>query len=159
MSKNFRTDHLKRELQMVHLSATRCSCFAILWVSLANSSVLTHCYFSSVYFCCCCLFRYGHSPEVLDTPAYFLRCVHTNYCRAFGFTFPAILVIHVLSFCCMGAKLGVSLWERDVDRGVLWRECWGRYLNLKGRKTDRGENCIVINFAACIQIYMTIMKS
>jgi len=30
VSKSFRTDHFERELQMVHLSATRCSCIAIL---------------------------------------------------------------------------------------------------------------------------------
>jgi hypothetical protein len=29
-------------------------------------------------------------------------------------------------------------------------ECWGRYLDLNGRKTDRGENCIMMNFTACI---------
>jgi hypothetical protein len=30
VSKIFRTGHLARELQMVHLSTTRCSCIAIL---------------------------------------------------------------------------------------------------------------------------------
>jgi hypothetical protein len=30
VSKSFRTDRLERELQMVQLSATRCSCIAIL---------------------------------------------------------------------------------------------------------------------------------
>jgi hypothetical protein len=30
VSKSFRTDHLERELQMIQLSATRCSCIAIL---------------------------------------------------------------------------------------------------------------------------------
>jgi hypothetical protein len=30
VSKSFRTGSLERELQMVHLSATRCSCTAIL---------------------------------------------------------------------------------------------------------------------------------
>jgi hypothetical protein len=28
-------------------------------------------------------------------------------------------------------------------------ECWG-YLDLKGRRTDRGENCIMMNFITCI---------
>jgi hypothetical protein len=36
VSKSFRTDGLERELQMVQLSATRCSCIAILWVSLVS---------------------------------------------------------------------------------------------------------------------------
>jgi hypothetical protein len=34
VSKTFRTGRLERELQIVQLSATRCSCIAILWVSL-----------------------------------------------------------------------------------------------------------------------------
>jgi len=29
--KSFRTGHLERELQMLQLSATRCSCIAVLW--------------------------------------------------------------------------------------------------------------------------------
>jgi hypothetical protein len=32
VSKRFRTGRLERELQMIQLSATRCSCIAILWV-------------------------------------------------------------------------------------------------------------------------------
>jgi len=36
VSKSFQTDRLKRELQMVEISATRCSCIAILWVSLVS---------------------------------------------------------------------------------------------------------------------------
>jgi hypothetical protein len=36
VSKSFRTDRLERELQMVQLSATTCSCIAILWVSLVS---------------------------------------------------------------------------------------------------------------------------
>jgi hypothetical protein len=36
VSKSFRTGRLERELQMVQLSATRCSCIAILWVSLVS---------------------------------------------------------------------------------------------------------------------------
>jgi hypothetical protein len=39
-SQNFWTDRLERELQMVELSATRCSCIAILWVSLVSSATI-----------------------------------------------------------------------------------------------------------------------
>jgi hypothetical protein len=35
-SKIFRIGRLERELQMTRLSATKCSCIAILWVSLVN---------------------------------------------------------------------------------------------------------------------------
>jgi hypothetical protein len=41
VSKSFRTGHLERELQMVQLSATRCSCIVILWVSLVSFSAIT----------------------------------------------------------------------------------------------------------------------
>jgi len=33
VSKSFQTGHLEQELQMVQLSAPRCSCITILWVS------------------------------------------------------------------------------------------------------------------------------
>jgi hypothetical protein len=66
VSKSFRTGRLVRELQMVQLSATRCSYVAILWVSLVR--FCRHnplcCFSTSVYYCCCCcLFRYLLSPE------------------------------------------------------------------------------------------------
>jgi hypothetical protein len=62
VSKSFRTGRLERELQMLQLSATRCSCIAILWVSLVSFAAITLCVTSqrSVY---CCLFRYRLSPE------------------------------------------------------------------------------------------------
>jgi hypothetical protein len=45
-------------------------------------------------------------------------------------------------------KILVAKHERNW--GFLRTQCWGRYLDLKGRKTDCGENCIVMNFTACI---------
>jgi hypothetical protein len=36
VSKSFRTDRLEQVMQMIQLSATRCSCIAILWVSLVS---------------------------------------------------------------------------------------------------------------------------
>jgi hypothetical protein len=60
--KSFRTGSLERKLQMVLLSATRCSGIAILCQS---SEFCRHkplcCFSTSVY--CCCLFRYRLSPE------------------------------------------------------------------------------------------------
>jgi hypothetical protein len=41
VSKNFRTDRLEREVQTVQLSATICSCIAILWVSLVSFATIT----------------------------------------------------------------------------------------------------------------------
>jgi hypothetical protein len=43
VSKSFRTGRLQRELQMVQFSATRCSCMAILWVSLVSFAAITLC--------------------------------------------------------------------------------------------------------------------
>jgi hypothetical protein len=43
VSKSFRTDRLERKLQMVQLSATGCSCIAILWVSLVSFAATTFC--------------------------------------------------------------------------------------------------------------------
>jgi hypothetical protein len=43
VSTSFRTGCLERELQMVQLSATRCSCIAILWVSLVSLTAITLC--------------------------------------------------------------------------------------------------------------------
>jgi hypothetical protein len=57
VSKSFWSGHLERELQMVQLSATRCSYIAILWVSLVSFAAITLCVASqrvfivvSVYF-------------------------------------------------------------------------------------------------------------
>jgi hypothetical protein len=46
VSKTFRTGRLERELQMVQISATSCSCIAILWVSLVSFAAITLCYAS-----------------------------------------------------------------------------------------------------------------
>jgi hypothetical protein len=43
VSKSSRTGRLERELQMVHLSVTRCSCIAILWFSLVSFAAITLC--------------------------------------------------------------------------------------------------------------------
>jgi hypothetical protein len=43
VSKSFRSGRLERELQMVQLYATRCSCIAILWVSLVGFAAITLC--------------------------------------------------------------------------------------------------------------------
>jgi hypothetical protein len=41
VSESFRTGRLEPELQMVQLSATRCNCIAILWVSVTNFVAIT----------------------------------------------------------------------------------------------------------------------
>jgi hypothetical protein len=41
VSKSFRAGRLERELKMVQLSDTRCSCVAILWTSLVSFAAIT----------------------------------------------------------------------------------------------------------------------
>jgi hypothetical protein len=43
VTKSSRTGNLERELQMIQLSATKCNCIAILWVSLVSSVAITLC--------------------------------------------------------------------------------------------------------------------
>jgi len=57
VSKSFWTGRLERELHMLQLSATMCSCVAILW----GRHTPLCCVSVSVYYCC--LFRYRLSPE------------------------------------------------------------------------------------------------
>jgi hypothetical protein len=77
VTKSFRTGRLERELQMVQLSATRCSCMAILWVSLVSFAAITLCVcFSTSVYCCKRIFRYRISPE---TFGYTHVCAHFVY--------------------------------------------------------------------------------
>jgi len=55
VSKSFWTGCLEWELKMVQLSATRCSCIAVLWVSLASFSAVTLCVVSRVFIVVVCL--------------------------------------------------------------------------------------------------------
>jgi len=62
--KSFWIGLLDRELQVVRLSATRCSYIAILWVSLVSfAAIIPLCYFSTSVYCCKRIFRYRLSPE------------------------------------------------------------------------------------------------
>jgi hypothetical protein len=81
VTKSFRTDRLERELQMVQLSATSCSCIATLWVSLVNFAAIILCVASqriitklSVYFVM------DSVRKLLDTPSYcvLLRSLYVN---------------------------------------------------------------------------------
>jgi hypothetical protein len=77
VSKSFRTGRLERELEMVQLSATRCSCVAILWVSAVTFAAIILCVASrrvipkiSVYFVIV------SARKLLDTHSYFkIHCL------------------------------------------------------------------------------------
>jgi hypothetical protein len=76
ISKSFRTGRLERELQMVQLCATRCSCIAILSVCLVSFAAITFCVASRV-------FVVVHSVidgvrKLLDTPSYVCTISHNS---------------------------------------------------------------------------------
>jgi hypothetical protein len=50
VSKSFRTGRLKRELQIVQLSVTGCSCIVILWVSIMSFTAINICVASQQVF-------------------------------------------------------------------------------------------------------------
>jgi hypothetical protein len=61
VSKSFRTGLLERELQMVQLFTTRCSCTYILWVSLVSFTAIN---------LCVAAFVIDSVWKLLDTPSY-----------------------------------------------------------------------------------------
>jgi hypothetical protein len=70
VSKSFRTGCLERELQMVRLSATRCSCIAVLWVSLVSFAAITFYVASEQVFVVVSLyFAIDSVRKLLDTPS------------------------------------------------------------------------------------------
>jgi hypothetical protein len=69
VSKSFRTGCLERELQMVQLSATRCSCSAILWVSLVSFASIAFCVASQRVFIVVVDFVIDSVRKILDTPS------------------------------------------------------------------------------------------
>jgi hypothetical protein len=71
VSKSFRTGRLERELQMVQLSATRCSCIAILWVSVVSCAAITLFVASEQVIPKVSLYFFINSVwKLLDTPSY-----------------------------------------------------------------------------------------
>jgi hypothetical protein len=73
ISKSFRTDRLERELQMVQLSATKCSCIAVLWVSLVSFAAISLCIVSQRVFIVVRIYFFIDSVrKLLDTLSYAL---------------------------------------------------------------------------------------
>jgi hypothetical protein len=64
--KSFLTGRLERELQMVQLSATRCSCITILWVSLVSFVTITLCVASQRMFIVVIYFVIDSVRKLLD---------------------------------------------------------------------------------------------
>jgi hypothetical protein len=55
----------------------------------------------------------------------------------------------ILPIVLYGCETWSLIWGRNIDWGFLRTVCW-RYLGLKGRKMDHGENCIMMSFMTCI---------
>jgi hypothetical protein len=71
VSKSFRTGRLERWLHVVQLSATRCSCVAILWVNLVSFATITICVASQRVRIVVRLYLIIDSVrKLLDTPSY-----------------------------------------------------------------------------------------
>jgi hypothetical protein len=70
ITKSFRTGRLERELQMVQLSATRCSRIIILCISLVSFAAITLCAASQRVFIIVVYFVIGSVRKILDTPSY-----------------------------------------------------------------------------------------
>jgi hypothetical protein len=80
VSKSFRTGRLERKLRMVQLSATKCSCIAILWVSLVSFAAITLCVASQWCFIAVSIYFVIDSVRKrLDTPSYVPKSFRT--CR------------------------------------------------------------------------------
>jgi hypothetical protein len=75
VSKSFRTGRLQRELQIVQLSVTRCSCIVILWVSLVSFAAITFCIASQRVFVV--YFVIDSVRKLLDTHSY--KTLHQTY--------------------------------------------------------------------------------
>jgi hypothetical protein len=89
VSKSFRTGRLERELQMAQLSATRCSCNAILWVSLLSFAAITLRDASQRVFVVVVVIVYfviDSVRKLLDTPPYLVKRI--NY-EAPHYAFPS----------------------------------------------------------------------
>jgi hypothetical protein len=59
--------------------------------------------------------------------------------------------------CAIWLRNLVSHFEGGTHWGFLRTECWGGYLDLKGRKTDSGENCVMMKFTTCI-IHLILLE-
>jgi hypothetical protein len=91
--KSFRAGHLERELQMVQLSATRCSCIAILWVIVVSFAAITLCVASQrVFIVVRVYFVIDSVRKFFDTPS-----LHVPQNE--GFNLPNNTLLKVGLFC------------------------------------------------------------
>jgi hypothetical protein len=79
VSKGFRTGRLQQELQMIQLSATRCSCIATLWVSLVSfAAIILYVASQRVFIIVIVYFVIESVRKLLDTPSYINRSTYVS---------------------------------------------------------------------------------
>jgi hypothetical protein len=126
VSKRFRTGRLERELQMVQLSATSCSCIAILWVSLVNFAAITLCVTSQWVFIVVVCFIIDSVRKLLDTPSYnkyIYICIFlwTNFLLSYSYRPTAPLNIVLLYHECIFSLTNVPYYlpmSRHIE--IAW---------------------------------------
>jgi hypothetical protein len=151
--KSFRTGRLERELQMAQLPATRCSCIAILWVSLVSFAAIILCVASQrVFIVVLVYFVIDSVRNLLDIPSYFhspirLHGVVLSKEKHRG-KFSFYLDSYFINFATRNQKLrSHEIWglhdDEDSSRGLLGQTpcghveryqrfggasspCWGR---------------------------------
>jgi hypothetical protein len=104
VSKSFRTGRLERKLQIVQLSATRCSCIAILCVSLVSFAAITLCVASERVFIVVSLYFVIDSVrKLLDTPSYdkcsMFVVKHLSMYVYLGQLFPYLMQTTIMQLC------------------------------------------------------------
>jgi hypothetical protein len=101
VSKSFRTGWLEWELQMIELSATRCSCTAILWVSLMSFDAITLCVASERVFIISVYFIIDSVRKLLDTSSYngFPMDLNVFHCRQLSASQRHFLLIEDTAQC------------------------------------------------------------
>jgi hypothetical protein len=108
VSKSFRTGRLERKLQMVQLSATRCSYIAILRVNILSSAAITLCVASQGMFIIIVVYSVTDSVrKILDTPSYIIDSI----------------------VCSLGHSWYLSMELAFVDTAKLYSENYQRKLD------------------------------
>jgi hypothetical protein len=100
----------------------------------------------------------GNRTQNFDHPARSLVAIPTELSRLVviktAYQFIAyFIVLYTFRYNrvrLVGMKLGISYWGKSIGWGCLRTECWGEYLDLRGRKwREAGEDCILKTFIIC----------
>jgi hypothetical protein len=132
VTKSFRTGRLERELQMVQLSATRCSCIAILWVTLVSFAAITLCVASQrVFIAVSVYFVIDWVRKLLDTLSYDsltfemngLVLSRQNFRNGCGCSVALLSTVQIfsntlISFGCVGELVDWAHINQSINRSV-----------------------------------------